>query len=223
MLPAMPAAVRFDFVRPSVSSSAMSPPLLARSSRGSRPLDAVETTIFPPPLEIARHRATLSAVHRLRTRLGESLTAFKDVFRNPNLRRLELAWSAAVVGHWAYLVAVNVFAYQAGGATAVGVLVVIRMVPAALVAPFAATLADRYRRSVVMLTSNVVRAALIGAADGRTDIPLRRSTRCCSRHARRNAFPSRPSCNDPSVARTRRADRRERCREHDRKPGAIGP
>jgi MFS family permease len=106
----------------------------------------------------------LSAVHRLRTRLGESLTAFKDVFRNPNLRRLELAWSAAVVGHWAYLVAVNVFAYQAGGATAVGVLVVIRMVPAALVAPFAATLADRYRRSVVMLTSNVVRAALIGAA-----------------------------------------------------------
>ena len=106
----------------------------------------------------------LSAVQAVRSRLGESLAAFRAVFENANLRRLVLAWSAAVVGHWAYLVAVNVFAYQAGGATAVGVLVLIRMVPAALVAPFAATLADRYRRSLVMLTSNVVRAALIGIA-----------------------------------------------------------
>jgi MFS family permease len=69
-----------------------------------------------------------------------------------------------IVGHWAYLVAVAVFAYDVGGAGAVGLLVVIRTVPAALVAPFAAVLADRYSRVRVMIASNLVRAVLIAAA-----------------------------------------------------------
>ena len=68
----------------------------------------------------------LSAVEGLRRRLGDSARAFPDVFRNPNLRRLELAWAPLVVGHWAFLVAVVVFAYGEGGAAAVGLLVVIR-------------------------------------------------------------------------------------------------
>jgi MFS family permease len=90
--------------------------------------------------------------------------AFRDIVGNANLRTIQLAWATANVGHWAYVVAVNVFAYEAGGASAVGVLLLVRMVPAALIAPFTATLADRYRRDAVMLTSNLVRAALVGAA-----------------------------------------------------------
>ena len=97
-------------------------------------------------------------------RLGDSARAFRDVFRNHNLRWLELGWASSIIGHWAYLVAVNVFAYEKGGASAVGVLVLIRMLPAAFVAPFAGSLADRYRRTVVMLTSNLVRATIITAA-----------------------------------------------------------
>ncbi len=106
----------------------------------------------------------LSRVSGLAKRLGETWAAFRDVFANPNLRRLELSWACANVGHWAYVVAVNVFAYQAGGAGAVGLLLLIRMVPAALIAPFAASLADRYRRNTVMITANLVRAGLIGIA-----------------------------------------------------------
>jgi MFS family permease len=106
----------------------------------------------------------LPAVHSLRRRLAESATAFKDVFRNADLRRVELAWASAILGHWAYLVAVAVFAYAEGGAAAVGLLVVIRTIPAALVAPFTASLADRYPRKTVMIVSNLVRAGLIAGA-----------------------------------------------------------
>ena len=106
----------------------------------------------------------LRAVGRLKQRLGESATAFKDVFRNADLRRIEIAWGLVVLGHWSYLVAVAVFAYSAGGAKAVGVLVVIRTVPAALVAPFTASLADRYARRSVMIVSNLIRAALVATA-----------------------------------------------------------
>ena len=96
--------------------------------------------------------------------LAESASAFAAVVRNPSLRRLELAWAASVVGHWAYLVAVSVYAYQAGGEAAVGLIFVLRLVPAALIAPFTGLLADRYRRELVLLGSVLARIVLIGAA-----------------------------------------------------------
>ena len=92
------------------------------------------------------------------------LTAFQDVFRNRDLRWLELAWTGSILGQWAYLVAVSVFAFQAGGETAVGLLLLARLVPAGLLAPFAGMLADRYRREQVLLWTNVSRMLLIGAA-----------------------------------------------------------
>ena len=106
----------------------------------------------------------LRAVEVLKARLRDSATAFSDVFRNANLRRIELAWASAILGHWAYLVAVAVFAYSQGGAAAVGVLVVIRTIPAAVVAPFTASLADRYARKTVMIVSNIIRAGLVAGA-----------------------------------------------------------
>src|SRR5687767_5565994 len=74
-------------------------------------------------------------------RLGESLGAVRGVFRNPELRRVELAWAGSVTGDWAYVVALAVFAWDAGGAAAVGLVGLIRFVPAAIAAPFAAVLA----------------------------------------------------------------------------------
>ena len=97
--------------------------------------------------------------------LRESLRALADVFRNPGLRRLQLAWVGSVTGEWAYVVALAVYAYEAGGATAVGLVALLRFLPAAAVAPFAAVLADRYSRQRVMLTADAFRAvALAGAA-----------------------------------------------------------
>ena len=79
----------------------------------------------------------LAAVGGLRTRLGDSARAFGAVARNPSLRRLELAWTASIVGNWAFLIAISVYAYREGGEEAVGLIFLLRLVPAALVSPFA--------------------------------------------------------------------------------------
>lgn len=94
-------------------------------------------------------------------RLRESLAALRDVFRNPGLRRVELAWAGSVTGDWAYAVTLGVYAYERGGATAVGVVGVIRFIPSAAVAPFAALLADRYPRERVMLAADLIRMVVL--------------------------------------------------------------
>jgi MFS family permease len=90
----------------------------------------------------------------LRSRLAAATLAC----RNENVRRVELAWGAAISAEWAYFVALGVFAYDAGGTLAVGLAGLIRLLPAALVAPGAAALGDRFRREWLLLW-----AALLGA------------------------------------------------------------
>jgi MFS family permease len=96
--------------------------------------------------------------------LAESSKAFRDVFRNQALRRIELAWAGSILGTWAYGIAVVVYAYEQGGATAVGVVGLARWIAAAIASPFAALLGDRYDRRLVMVLSDLARAALIGTA-----------------------------------------------------------
>jgi MFS family permease len=100
----------------------------------------------------------------LREKLGESAAAFRGNFANPQLRRLQLAGAGSVIGQWAYSVAVAVYAFEAGGAKAVGVVTLIRTIPAAIAAPFLATIADRLPRVAVMVSTSIGRAAAIGAA-----------------------------------------------------------
>ena len=64
-------------------------------------------------LEIAINVAMLGAVDG-RSRLSESLQAYRDVFGNPQLRRIELALVGSVTGDWAYAIALSVFAYEPG-------------------------------------------------------------------------------------------------------------
>jgi MFS family permease len=106
----------------------------------------------------------LPAIGALRNRIRSSAAAFRAVVANPQLRRLELAWAFAIVGHWAYTIAVSVYAYDAGGSTAVGLVFAVRLFAAALVAPFAGLLADRYPRDLILLATTAARIALIGAA-----------------------------------------------------------
>jgi len=103
-------------------------------------------------------------VRRILKRLREARLAFAGVLHNPGLRRLELAWAFSIVGSWAYSVAVVVFAYEHGGAAAVGVVGLLRWVAAGIASPFAAVLGDRYDRRVVMVSSDLARAGLIGVA-----------------------------------------------------------
>jgi MFS family permease len=88
---------------------------------------------------------------RFRRRLTELTGAFGAVSGNKRLRRVELAYASSVASETAYLVALGVFAYEAGGALAVGVVGLIRMLPAALATPFASLLGDRYSRERLLL------------------------------------------------------------------------
>ena len=103
-------------------------------------------------------------MRRFLGQFAESGRAFRDVFRNQALRRIELAWAASIVGTWAYGIAVIVYAYEQGGATAVGVVGLARWLAAAVASPFAAILGDRYDRRWVMASSDLARAALIAGA-----------------------------------------------------------
>ena len=97
----------------------------------------------------------------LRSRLAAAAIAA----RNENVRRVELAWGAAISAEWAYFVALGVFAYHAGGASAVGLAGLIRLLPAAVVAPSAASLGDRFRRERLLLAAAILGAvALAGSA-----------------------------------------------------------
>src|SRR5205085_10903916 len=99
-----------------------------------------------------------------RARLGDSFRAFGAVLRNPNLRRIEFALAGSVAGNWAYGIGLAVFAFHAGGATAVGLVSLARMIPSALVAPFVAVLADRFRRERVMVSADLTRTVLLAGA-----------------------------------------------------------
>lgn len=99
-----------------------------------------------------------------RETLASSRRALRDVFANSGLRRVELAWAGSIAGEWSYVVALAVYAYDAGGPAAVGLVGVIRLLPSAFAAPFTALLADRYRRDAVMLVTALVRALGMGAA-----------------------------------------------------------
>jgi MFS family permease len=102
-------------------------------------------------------------VERLREHLRESARAMREVFRNRGLRRLQLAWAGSIIGSWAYTVALVVYAFDQGGATAVGLVGLIRWLPSAVASPLAAILGDRFPRVRVMLMSDLLRAAGLGA------------------------------------------------------------
>jgi len=101
-------------------------------------------------------------VAALRASLAEPFGAVAGVFRVPNLRRLELAYACSLVGLWAYSVPMAVYAYEQGGPALVGVTGLVRLVPALVVAPFAAVLADRQSRRLVLVCTDFTRAVLAG-------------------------------------------------------------
>ena len=91
---------------------------------------------------------------------------FRAVAGNRNLRRLELAYAASITSEWAFTVALAVFAYHHGGAKAVGILGVVRLIPAAIATPFTAALADRYERERALVGVSLLSAAALAAAAG---------------------------------------------------------
>jgi MFS family permease len=103
-------------------------------------------------------------VNALVGRLAEGRAALASNLRRPDLRRAQLAFGSAYAAEWAFTVALGVVAFRDGGATAVGIVALIRMLPSALIAPFATAVADRVRRDRVLIWIGILRAAALGAA-----------------------------------------------------------
>jgi cyclic nucleotide-binding protein/MFS transporter len=102
----------------------------------------------------------------VRRRIVSSAVACAVNLRSPNLRRAQASFGLMWAGEWAATVAISVVAFSQGGAAAVGLVGVARMVPAATVAPFAAIVADRVRRESVLAGVGVGRALALGVAAG---------------------------------------------------------
>ncbi|PPL19890.1 MFS transporter [Microterricola pindariensis] len=100
-----------------------------------------------------------------RNRLGQAAAAFTSNVRNPDLRRAQLSFLGAWTAEWAFTVALGIVAYRDGGAAALGLVGLLRMVPSAILAPLLSPLADRGRRErVLILVSTVRGVATAGAA-----------------------------------------------------------
>ena len=97
---------------------------------------------------------------RVRVLVSSLLTAA----RNDQIRRVELAWALAIAAEWAHFVALGVYAYGQGGASSVGLAGLVRLLPAAIVAPFAASLGDRFPRERFILGAALLGVAALGAS-----------------------------------------------------------
>src|SRR5919204_2439338 len=92
------------------------------------------------------------------------LFVLRQVFESPQLRRLELSWGGYYIGEWTHFVALSVYAYKSGGASALGVFGLVRMLPAAAALPLGPVLVRRYPRQRVLLAIYLARALVLGAA-----------------------------------------------------------
>jgi len=96
--------------------------------------------------------------------LRRSLRAIAVVFKNPEMRRLQLSWGAESLAIWSFAIALGVYAFDAAGATAVGIAGLVRLLPGAFAAPFGGLIGDRTSRRTVLFGSALGNAALFGAA-----------------------------------------------------------
>ncbi|UUZ60837.1 MFS transporter [Nocardioides sp. B-3] len=99
-----------------------------------------------------------------RNRLGDAAAAFTSNARNPDLRRAQLSFLGAWTAEWAFTVGLGIVAYRDGGAAALGLIGLLRMVPSAIAAPLLSPLADRGRRERVLIAVSTVRGVATAAA-----------------------------------------------------------
>jgi MFS family permease len=94
-----------------------------------------------------------------RRRLRVAGQSFVASARNPAVRRIQLGFAGACTAEWTFTVVLSVYAFNQGGAKAVGLVSLLRMLPSAALAPFASAVADRWRRDLALTVVSVTRCA----------------------------------------------------------------
>ena len=112
--------------------------------------------MFRPP---GRSRYGAEVGEGSRRRLHAATRSFAASAKNPAVRRIQLGFAGACTAEWAFTVVLSVYAFEQGGAKAVGLVSLLRMLPSAVLAPFASALADRWRRDLVLTLVSVTRCA----------------------------------------------------------------
>lgn len=88
-------------------------------------------------------------------------SALAQVFANRSIRNVEIGWFIAISAQWAYLVTVLVYAYDVGGVAGAALASTVRMVPAAIAAPFTTMLADRLPPRLVLVAVHAGRGVSV--------------------------------------------------------------
>lgn len=95
------------------------------------------------------------------------MQVLRTALASAGLRRLLLAFLATSLGIWAFTILFALYAYAEGGATAVGLSVLVRMLPSGLATSSLAALADRHPRRTILIACagcQVVALALVAAS-----------------------------------------------------------
>jgi MFS family permease len=79
-----------------------------------------------------------------------SFTALGSSFRSPDIAKALAAYLAFTITEWAAFIALIVYAYQDGGSVMVGLVSLLQLIPAAILAPIGSVLGDRHRRERVL-------------------------------------------------------------------------
>ncbi|HEX6230092.1 MAG TPA: MFS transporter [Actinomycetota bacterium] len=89
--------------------------------------------------------------------------AYREVLGSGSLRRAMAAFLAFNAQEYAIWIAVTLYAYDRGGPTTAGIVAIVQLVPAAVVAPVGSVLGDRMRRDRALALGYLVQAGAAGA------------------------------------------------------------
>ena len=95
--------------------------------------------------------------------MRESTGVFRVIAGNAKLRRVAGAYALFIVDEYAVWIAMLVFAYQQGGASAAGLIVIAQTLPPSILAPVMATVADRRSPTTLLVGGYLAQAVAMGA------------------------------------------------------------